>query len=203
MTQAGLPEDTLLLIDLIAKAISSCMILQLAQASNMMHQTAAAGIHVHQAQLERTPVLHPQPVHTLGIRPTIIVDISNFIGSGNAAPGLRAVNTALVPTRLIQLTEIPVTRQASKEFTNELHKVVKATLLDDVKSEGDQVTQALARELNLHKQRHHMEDSESCCIFKLLEEDYQYPNHAGRKEVANFGLKCGVCNGRHEIKVFR
>lgn len=114
-----------------------------------------------------------------------------------------ANNTTLVPSNLIQRPDAVITREASKDFVQAMSSTVLAIVNREIKRGGEELVNTFTREQQLYKKRHNMESSATCCIFRLMEEDYESPDHKVRCEIVRFGFKCNACGDRHELKVIR
>lgn len=112
-------------------------------------------------------------------------------------------NKNLVPGKLVQTSDIAITNQPNEAFTAELIKVVQSTVTSDIRLHGRQVSDTFTREQRLHRDRHGMPEDEPCCLFRLMEEDYECPDYKCKKEIAGFMFKCTTCGGKHEVRVFR
>lgn len=116
-------------------------------------------------------------------------------------------------------------------FAKELTTACKTIFMEHMAAAEDiRVRQLFVREQMMHRDAHGMDPSQSCCIFKLLEEDYHMPydkckgnggdvKHGSSKGVGSqskgliggmvghmiveFGIKCRACGGYHEFKVVR
>jgi len=105
---------------------------------------------------------------------------------------------------LIQQSNTPLSRVASKDFTDELTKEVTDTLDHYMEVEGhDMVREMFVREKRVLRARHGLPSTDPCCIFRMLEEDYTAPATVGKTEISSFAIDCNICSVKHEIKVIR
>lgn len=255
-SEEGLLPETKLLIDCAAKSIANNMLSQLEQAALVSHQytgnqdlmQGTTSVEVYDRVVRDT--FHTSLLHTLsgfgGIKtPTIVVDIQAFLGTSTslALPLIRPANTSpdgeneltsalkrsnfsLVPVRLIQTSEYPLTREATTEYAREFSIAVSTAFTTDLAAATDvRPGELFVRQQMLHRGKHDLAASADCCLFKILEEDYKMPYDKSKlddntykyvaaqsqavadgvfkHQVAEFSIKCGTCECYHEFKVVR
>ncbi|KAF2447615.1 hypothetical protein P171DRAFT_441555 [Karstenula rhodostoma CBS 690.94] len=225
-SEQGLLPETKLLIDCAAKSIASHMLVQLEQAALVSHQYTGneammqgrTSVDVYDGVVRQ--MFHSDVLHAFtglaGMKtPTIIVDISAFLdGDNELTDALKRNNFSLVPVRLIQTSERPLTREATTEYAKEFSVAVKDAFSDALANAADvRPGELFVRQQMLHRGKHDIAESADCCIFKIFEEDYKMPydrakldNNAYKyvqaqskavadgvfkHQVAEFSIKCG------------
>ncbi|KAL5430032.1 hypothetical protein PMIN07_010405 [Paraphaeosphaeria minitans] len=235
-TEPSLDHATQLLIDCAAASIAANMLEQLEQAALISHQYTGnidlmqghTAIDVYDSVVRDS--FHTGLQHVLagmgGIKtPTIVVDVSGFLdGDNELIADLKRSNFSLVPVRLIQTSQSPLTSQSTISFTAAFSIAVKNCFTSALEALTDvRPRELFARQQMLHKGKHNIGEDLDCCLFKILEDDYRMPfdkskldNNAykyviaQKKEVADdvfthmiseFSISCGTCGVDHEFKI--
>jgi hypothetical protein len=200
-SEKGLPAETKLLIDYVAKSIAASMLTQLEQAADVSHQyTNSKDVMYGRTSVEVfdrvvRDMFNHNLFHTLGIHRTIIVDIVKFIGKplsprsrlspratltdidgeNDLTAALKRNNWDLVPTRLIQKLDT-LTREASTEFANAFSLAVTSAFSEGVAAVPDpRLSQIFVRQQAIHRGTNDIPPEKVCCLFKILEEDFEMP----------------------------
>ncbi|KAJ4353392.1 uncharacterized protein N0V89_005121 [Didymosphaeria variabile] len=231
-SEQGLLPETKLLIECSAKFITSNMLTQLGQATDISHQYTSNPDYMNGKQ--PVDVLHQvihdafrgNLTHRFGIKRTIIIDISGFIDPENPLfKALSRTNWSLVPSRLIQKIDRPISREASRLFALEFCNLLKDTFIEGIKAKGlvdVRIREIFRHEQIMHRAAHGKAEGSPCCILKMLEEDYDMafdkgkldnnnytveprlkPSPVFKHQIVDFGIKCEICSGEHEFKVVR
>ncbi|KAF1956145.1 hypothetical protein CC80DRAFT_504735 [Byssothecium circinans] len=154
-----------------------------------------------------TNLVERSPLYRMGIKKTIVIPISEHLPSGAssltltaAVPGkLDHCNKNIVPNKIIMKPDGKVTKDASKLFAADLKLVVESDLASKIIDHGPVVAELFQRQQHLHRKRHKMDDSEPCCIFRILEEDYIMNVLDPRNIIMDFSFECILCKSRHQM----
>ncbi|KAK7193580.1 hypothetical protein DPSP01_000132 [Paraphaeosphaeria sporulosa] len=235
---SSLDPATQLLIDRAAASIAANMLEQLEQAALVSYQYTGNvalmqgrnNVDVYDRVVRDS--FHTGLLHALsgmgGIKtPTIIIDVTGFLdGENELTAALKRSNFSLVPARLIQTSERPLTREATASFAAAFSTAVRGAFASQIEALTDiRPGELFIRQQMLHKGKHDIGENVECCLFKISEEDYRMPfdkstldNNAYKyvkaqtKEVADevfkhmvaeFSIKCSTCRMYHDFKVVR
>ncbi|KAF1972975.1 hypothetical protein BU23DRAFT_568799 [Bimuria novae-zelandiae CBS 107.79] len=215
--QAALSPESDLLVGYISQSVTSNIVMQLEQASEMTFQYTnnPAAMNGHTFLEIFDNVLYSMRGRSsaalLGIKRVIIVDIEDFIDHENEMikNAFKRDNPALVPVRLIQQHDTSVDREVTQRFGDVLTQALESRFSQVMSAVSElRIRQLFTRRQTMHRSENGGEMGSQVCLLEVVEKAYEMPfdktkYSVAKHLVAQFTIKCEVCKGRHTVKVVR
>lgn len=112
-------------------------------------------------------------------------------------PDLRIV----LPGRLLKVNAVETAFEPSSQFVGRLQEAIDSAAKTSLATKGQDPLLLFEMEKELKSKELGVGDGEEVCLFRVLEEDYDWFRERDQFNVANLDWMCETCKSRHAVLV--